>query len=100
MLIKTTGQCLSDKRVGHSYVIHAGPPMIPYLDSTESSLHSTPHSLHSAACHWTPAFIKGTVATRSTATTTPPLWPTARSPDKRSGAELIDMERLRYAITG
>ncbi|KAG7510347.1 hypothetical protein JOB18_019644 [Solea senegalensis] len=31
---------------------------------------------------------------------TPYPRPTARSPDKFSGAELIDKERLRYAITG
>ncbi|KAF0044707.1 hypothetical protein F2P81_003865 [Scophthalmus maximus] len=48
----------------------------------------------------TPAFTKGTVATRSTTTSPhPQSRPTARSPDECSGAELIDAKRLRYAIT-
>lgn len=71
------------------HCVFAGPLMICCVFCTAIT-----ESPLSVACHWTPVFTKGTVAMRST----PPA-PPARNPDKHSGVELINKQRLRYAIT-
>lgn len=69
--------------------VFAGPLMISCVFCT--AITASPLSM---ACHWTPVFTKGTVAMESTLPC-----PLARNPDKHSGVELINKQRLRYAIT-
>lgn len=90
-MLSTIFQRPSDRTLGSvfQHCVFAGPLMISCVFCT--AITASPLSM---ACHWTPAFTKGTVAMGST-----PPCPPAPNPDKHSGVELINKQRLRYAIT-